>query len=208
MDSFSRRNALIGLLGVGGALGVGRPIFGNTEPSSNADEEYMFARGMTYLNTGSLGPTPRSVLEATLKAWHELESNPVGMTYNDGAVHKLTDLVREKLGKFLGCTADELLITRSTTDAMNAAAFGIDVERGDRVLTTDVEHEGGSVGWKYLKKYRGVEIDVINIPPNDHDVNGIVKRFEKAITKRTKVISVSHARSSCLKAERSLGLTT
>ncbi len=196
MNSFSRRDALIGLLGVGGTLGVGEPLFGNTEPSNYADQEYMFAPGLTYLNTGSLGPTPRSVLEATLKAWHELETNPVGMTYNDGSVHKLTDTVREKLAKFIGSTADELLITRSTTDAMNAAALGIGIGRGDRVLTTDVEHEGGSVGWKYLKKYRGVEIDLINIPPNDHDVNGIVRRLEKAITKQTKVISVSHVVTS------------
>ena len=197
MNSFTRRDALLGMLGLGGALSLNNtPAFGNPESTGYRDQEYGFAPGLIYLNTGSLGPTPRSILEATLRAWHELESNPVAMTYGDGAVHKLTDTVREKLGGFIGCAADEILITRSTTDAMNATGLGIDFERGDRVLTTNVEHEGGSIGWKYLKKYRGVEIDAISIAPNDHDVNGIVTRLEKAITKQTKVISVSHVITS------------
>ena len=35
------------------------------------------------------------------------------------------------------------------------------MQRGDRVLTTDHEHEGGSVCWKYFAKRNGVEIDRI-----------------------------------------------
>ncbi|HKR62016.1 MAG TPA: aminotransferase class V-fold PLP-dependent enzyme, partial [Pyrinomonadaceae bacterium] len=58
------------------------------------------------------------------------------------------------------------------------------------------EHEGGSAGWKYLEKRRGIGIDRVVIAPEDHDVRGIIDRFEKAITKQTKVISVSHVITS------------
>lgn len=158
--------------------------------------EYMFAPGLTYLNTGSLGPTPRSVLDVVIKAWREIEQNPVGTTYGTGPVNKAADGVRERLAALISCTADELLLTRSTTDAMNAAALGIDLNRGDRVLTTDLEHHGGSNGWQFLKRKRGIEIDIVSIAVDDFDVKRIVERFEKAITPATKVISFSHVITS------------
>lgn len=159
-------------------------------------DEYGFARGLTYLNTGSLGPTPRSVLDAVLKAWTQLETNPVVMSYGTGAVHTLADGTRDAVAGLIGCSADEVLLTRSTTNAMNIAGLGIDLSRGDRVLTTDVEHEGGSAVWKHLEKRRGIAIDRVVIAPEDHDVKGIVERFDRAITKQTRVISVSHVVTS------------
>jgi selenocysteine lyase/cysteine desulfurase len=79
---------------------------------------------------------------------------------------------------------------------MTIAGFGVDLSRGDRVLTTDVEHEGGSAVWKHLEKRRGIAIDRVVIAPEDHDVKAIVVRFARAITKQTRVISVSHVITS------------
>jgi selenocysteine lyase/cysteine desulfurase len=116
------------------------------------DSEYLLAAGLTYLNTAALGPSPRSVLTRTLEAWYQLESNPVQMAYGEGAVHVATDGVREQAATFLGCTADELLITRSTTDAMNTLVLGMRLRPGDRVLMTNHEHEGAEHGWTHLTK--------------------------------------------------------
>ena len=184
---------LSGIVGtIGTAAFAGPPIGAPALPEA----EYMFAPGLIYLNTASLGPTPRSVLDATLKAWYELESNPVAMSYGEGAVLKATDIARERLASFIGCSADELLITRSTTDAMNTAALAIGLDRGDRVLTTDTEHHGGSICWTYLKKRVGIEIDVVPVGAAETDADAIVRRFEKAITKQTRVISFSHVISA------------
>jgi len=160
------------------------------------NQEYLFEPGLNYLNTAALGPTPRTVLDRVLKAWYELELNPVMMSYSDGAVHLETDHARERVATLIGCSSDELLITRSATDAMNCVALSLNLERGDRVLTTNVEHEGGSICWTYLKRRRGIDIDVVSIAPGDFDTKAIITRFEKLITKTTKVISVSHVISS------------
>jgi selenocysteine lyase/cysteine desulfurase len=157
--------------------------------------EYMFQPGLIYLNTGSLGPTPRSILDAVLKAWNDLEMNPVTKAYG-GSTSTLADKTRDLVGGLIGCTADEVLLTRSTTNAMNIAGLGIELSRGDRILTTEVEHEGGSAVWQNLEKRRGVGIDRIAIDPEDHDVQRLVERFARAITKQTRVISVSHVITS------------
>jgi selenocysteine lyase/cysteine desulfurase len=164
-------------------------------PSADAEgttSPYGFAPGLIYLNTASLGPAPRSVFEATVAAWREIETNPVRQSYRTGDVAIAAEGARQRAAAFLGCAGDELLITRSTTEAMNSIAQGIVLERGDRVLTTNHEHHGGELCWQYLQRKRGIEIDVARIPLTEHDPAAILNRFEAAITRRTRVISVSH----------------
>jgi len=179
--------------GIAGTLGVACLAQGSTALAER--NEYMLAPELIYLNTGSLGPTPRSVLDEVLKAWADLEMNPVGKVYG-GTVNKLAEKTRDAVASLIGCVPDDVLLTRSTTNAMTIAGLGVELSRGDRVLTTDVEHEGGSAVWKHLEKRRGVGIDRVVIAPEDHDVKAIVERFSRAITKQTKVLSVSHVITS------------
>jgi selenocysteine lyase/cysteine desulfurase len=179
--------------GVAGTLAGACLAPGNTAWAEGG--EYMFAPGLIYLNTGSRGPTPRSIFDEVLKAWTDLEMNPVGKAYG-GTTNTLAEKTREGVAGLIGCSADEVLLTRSTTNAMTIAGLGVDLARGDRVLTTDVEHEGGSAVWKHLEKRRGVVIDRVVIAPENHDVKAIVERFDRAMTKQTRVISVSHVITS------------
>ena len=154
--------------------------------------DFLLEPGLVYLNTGSVGPASRAVLDRTVEAWRELETNPVGMVYGNGASHRATDIVRDQAAALLGCAADELLVTRSTTEAMNSVATGIRWMSGDRVLTTDQEHDGGSLGWRHVARRHGVAIDRIEIATTDHDPGRIVDRLAAGLTPQTRVISVSH----------------
>ena len=161
-------------------------------PGRDTGADYLFAPGLTYLNTGSAGPTPRAVIDRMVRAVVEIEANPVRMTYGAGPIRLQTDQARESAAALLGCNAQDLLITRSTTEAMNSIAQGMRLEPGDRVLTTDQEHHGGSLCWTWLARRRGVVVDVVPIAPGDHDPRTIVDRFARAMTPDTRVISVSH----------------
>lgn len=186
----TRRAALtaLGLTPAASALAAAPPM-----PTA---AEYGFAPGLTYLNTASLGPTPRSIREVMDRAWTELETNPVRMAYGQGRVLAKTDVARAQIADLLGCTADQLLLTRSTTDAMNILAGATRLSEGDRVLTTDQEHEGGTYCWMSLARRRGVAVDVIPITPEDHDAAAIVSRFAAGLRPTTRVISVSHVISA------------
>jgi selenocysteine lyase/cysteine desulfurase len=165
-------------------------------PSGSPGGEYGFEPGLTYLNTASLGPTPRAIRAVMDAAWEELERNPVYEAYNDGPLHLRCDVARGQVAAFLGCTADELLITRSTTDAMNVLASGMQLAAGDRVLTTDQEHEGASFCWTNLARRRGVLVDVVPIAPTDQDPEVLLARLERAMRPDTRVVSVSHVISA------------
>ena len=159
-----------------------------------APDDFLFAPELVYLQTGSLGPTPRPVMERTIAAWKELELNP--SFYGYGAQEHAMDDVRASAARFLGCKTEELVLTRCTTEGMNQLAQGLSFAAGDRVLTTDQEHPGGRHCWDYVARRYGVAIDVVPIPPGENDAPAIGDRFAKAITPRTRVLSFSHVLSS------------
>lgn len=157
-------------------------------------DDFLFSPGLVYLQTGSLGPTPRPVVERAMAAWKELELNPVHYAY--GPHEAAMEETRAKVAALVGCATADLLITRSTTEGMNWVAQGLGLTAGDRVLTTDQEHPGGRACWDYLARKAGVAIDVVPIRPGERDTGAIADRFGKAITPRTRVLSFSHLLTS------------
>ena len=167
---------------------------GHVRGLAAAPNDFLFAPGLIYLQTGSLGPTPRPVMERTIAAWHELERDPTFHGYGKAEVDM--EEVREKAANFVGCTRDELILTNSTTEGMNWVAQGLTLAAGDRVLSTDQEHPGGRACWDYLVRRQGVALDIVTIHPGEHDAQAIVDRFSTQITARTRVLSFSHLLSS------------
>lgn len=197
------RREFLGATGLGAAAigATAGAVVGQPAPLPSRSE-FMLAPGLTHFNTASLGPTARAVFDRTIAAWRQLESSPVSMAYvgagpvNPRKVVNQADEVRGKAGALLGCDADEVLITHGTTDGMNTVAQGVALTTGDRILTTDQEHEGGSYCWDYRARRDGAAIDRVAIPLDEGDLDAIVGRFERAITPATRVISVSHVIST------------
>ncbi|MCW3117436.1 MAG: hypothetical protein JWM28_1518 [Chitinophagaceae bacterium] len=163
------------------------------DQESNSD--YFFAPGLTYLNTGTLGPCRRETIQESKNAWEELESLPVKF-YGKWGAESLAERTRTIAARFLGCNMDEILITTSTTNGMNAIAQGLRLKAGDRILTTDQEHGGGLLCWEYFARYYGVTIDTISIPPGENNAASILNRINEGIRNGTRLISISHIFSS------------
>ena len=171
------------------------PFSATNDATNSTASEYLFAEGITYLNTGTLGPCRRETIEASMKSWEDLESQPVQF-YGLLGAKDLAEKTRETAAKFLGCDLSEIMITNSTTNGMNAVAQGIRLKADDRILATDQEHGGGLHCWEYFQKYHGAVVDKVAIPRGEYNSETIVNLIAKAITKQTKVITVSHVFSS------------
>lgn len=177
------------------AAGVFAPRLVQVDAAADhAPGDFLFEPGLTYLQTGSLGPTPRPVMEKVMAYWRELEGNPTHYGYGK---HELAmEDVRAKAADFIGCTTEELILTGCTTDGMNMVAHGIALERGDHVLTTNQEHPGGRSGWEWLVRTRGIVIEDVPIAPDANDPRPIIDAFAQRITPRTKVVMFSHVLTS------------
>lgn len=197
---YSRRTVF--QVGAASLAGLAGAAAGLPAPALASDSDlfvrssYFLEPGLIYLNTGSLGPTSKAVFNQTMEAWTALEANPVRNSYGDGAVLAEADTVRGRAAALLGCAADDILITRGTSEGMSLMAQSLRLSPGDRVLATDQEHGGGSVGWEHRARRDGVVLDRIVIAPDEHDGDAIVRRFAAALTPATRVISFSHVITS------------
>ena len=135
-----------------------------------------------HFNTASISPSPKVVQDKTIETIRYV--NRYGLE-----AHKRVEPVRLKLGQLLNAPPAQLAITRNTTEGMNIIARSIGLQKGDEVIITNQEHVGGAAPWLTLQNEIGINVIVIDINSNEQNTCTLL---ERAITPRTKVISVSH----------------
>jgi isopenicillin-N epimerase len=149
--------------------------------------------GVTYLNHGSFGPAPRSVL-ARRNEWQErLECEPVDFFIRQLEEH--LDQARERLGAFAGTRGSNLIFVDNATFGMNIVANTVPLTAGDEVLTTD--HEYGAVQrlWRQRCRQSGAALIVRKLPKPLRSADEVVETLMQAATPRTKLLVVSHVTS-------------
>ncbi len=207
-----RRDLLrLALLGPAGALRL--PSFASAVPSLpprlppgfREDEAYWnslrwhfaFPDEEAYCQTATLGASPKAVTEATAAHLRWVEENLPKWDYTPEDASRMGGYGQEKefrdrLGSFLGCEGAEIALTPNATAGMNFVANGIDLEPGDEVVTTNVEHPGGRKGWDLKRARRGIVVHEVEIPVPPNDPDEIVRRYEARTTARTKVWAIPH----------------
>lgn len=165
------------------------------KPSGALDEAYWWkvrgqfnvVDGLTFMNNGTYGPTPRVVLEALGKYERELAEDPTDNYRNEGR-----DDVRKRMAAFVGATADEIALTRSTSEGMNIFIRGLDWKAGDEVVYCTHEHGGGIQPLLQIEARYGVKLVKVDVPSPPESVDQVVKIYERAMTAKTRLIMVSH----------------
>jgi len=167
---------------------------------AEARKQFLFPPSVTYCNTGTLGASPRPVVEA-LQSVAQLEHDLPDYPYYEAVHEPLSGYedpkdIRAQLAGFFGATVDEIAITVNATMGMNFIANGLDLAAGDEVLSTDQEHSGGISAWRLRAKRHGVVVKELPLlPALVNGPDGVIKLFADAITPRTKVIVFSHITS-------------
>lgn len=152
--------------------------------------QLLIPSGKTYLNTGSLGPSPKPVLDAVMEAMWTLEKDPV--SENWGKLGLQMEEVRKKVADFIHADTSEVLLTRNTTEGLSLVCQVLPLKPGDEILTTTLEHGGGEVGLEYLTKAKGAVLRKVELPLPPKNAGEIVSAIERALTPATKVVMLSH----------------
>jgi selenocysteine lyase/cysteine desulfurase len=137
-----------------------------------------------------VGSSPRLVVDAVANYMYEMEGDPLHNEW--GGIGAWMEEVRARAAEFLGAEKEEIILTRNTTEGMNAVATGLRLKAGDEVLTTNHEHGGGMVCWQYLARHVGVKVRYIQMPNPVENKEQILGQVERHITPRTRVCSFSH----------------
>lgn len=168
---------------------------------AEARKHFLIPEGVAYGNTGTLGASPREVVDALTEGTRRLEIELADWPYFQADGEPLTGYqelkpFREAAGTLVNASADEMALTQNATMGMNFLGNGLDLGAGDEVLSTDQEHGGGISIFRLLAKRRGIvlkELDLDAALAGGPD--GVVRMFADAITPRTRAIMFSHITS-------------
>jgi isopenicillin-N epimerase len=160
-------------------------------------DQFYITRGEAFFNTGTIGSTPRPVLERMIEEMRTLQATVCRWDYTAQTPNWITGYdpalpLREKLGRLVNADAAEIALVQNATVGMNCVAHGLDMKAGDEVITTNQEHPGGHCGWRERVKRDGIVWKQVEIPVPANDPDEIVKRFAAQITPRTRVLALPH----------------
>lgn len=162
--------------------------------------QFLIPEGQAYFNTGTLGASPRVVVEAVTDHLRYVEESLALWDYSADQPERLAGYrpekgLRQKLADFVHCDMEEIGLTVNATMAMSLVANGIDLQPGDEVLITDKEHPGGRSGWDVRQKRHGIVVKEVPVATTVTDPGQIVQAFVGAMTPRTRVLAVPHITS-------------
>ena len=158
----------------------------------NVQDQFILDPEQIYMNIGTTGAMPLKVLENYDKYNRVVARHPMGFTDELGWDFGFPKQ-REKLGRQFGCTSDEIIVSRNTTDGLNTILFGLPFEKGDEILLTHHEHVSALAPLNILQDRLGVVLTEVEIPVLDLEDGGqIIEAFKKQISSRTKAILFSH----------------
>lgn len=147
---------------------------------------------LVYLDSAATSQKPVQVLEA-LKSYYEFDNSNVHRgvhTLGNRATEKYEG-AREKVQQFINAKAtEEIIFLRGTTTAINlvAQSYGrANVEEGDEIVITYMEHHSNIIPWQQLAKERGAVLKYIEL---EEDGTISLENVRAAITDRTKIVSM------------------
>lgn len=184
------------------ALPASWAAFTNALHAAGTDESYwqMVQRqfpledDLVYLNAANVCPASRPVMDRHLAFLRDFHANP--SFQNRAKYTAMQESLRAKAGRMLRVSADEIAITRNTSEGSNIVVRGVDLKAGDEVVLTSHNHPSNLDSWKVRARRDGFTVTVLPVPVPAPSAGELFGAIEKAVTPRTKIIAVTHLTST------------
>jgi cysteine desulfurase / selenocysteine lyase len=149
---------------------------------------------LVYLDSAATSQKPRAVLRAEEEYYASINANVHRGVYALSVeATEAYERARARVASFVGATdPNGVVFVRGTTEAINLVATSLgrsQLKKGDRVLTTVMEHHSNIVPWHFLREYAGVDLQFVGIDDEGRlDLDGL----DQLLSRRTKVVTVTH----------------
>ena len=153
---------------------------------------------LVYLDNAATSQKPRSVIARTEQYYATENANVHRGVYelSERATAAYED-AREKARGFLNAASTrEIVFVRGTTEAINlvASSFGRkELQAGDEVLVTAMEHHSNIVPWQLICAERGA---VLRVAPMNKRGELLVEDFARLLSSKTKLVATAHVSNS------------
>ncbi|MCC1491652.1 cysteine desulfurase [Cognatishimia sp. F0-27] len=149
---------------------------------------------LVYLDNGASAQKPQVVIDAVTRGYAEEYANVHrGLHYLSNLATDKYEAVRGIIARFLGAPdPEEIVYTTGTTMGINLVAYGWampNLEPGDEIILSVMEHHANIVPWHFLRERQGVTIKWVDVDSTGAlDPQAVID----AIGPKTKLIAITH----------------
>ena len=153
-------------------------------------KDYLLKKEYVNLENGYYCFIPQPTLNKHVE--HIKRINLEGSFYMRNLRDKDNRATASRLSKLVNCESDELAITRNTTESLDLIISGFPWKKNDEAIFASQDYGSMQEMFKLTAKRKGIINKIISIPNHPKNDQEIVSLYEKQITKKTKLIMVSH----------------
>ena len=155
----------------------------------------VYGKPLVYLDNAATTQKPLQVLDAMREEYLNVNANVHrGVHYLSQQATELHEAARETVRQFINARkTEEVVFTRGTTEAINLVATTFcqsQMQAGDEVLVTDMEHHSNIVPWQLQAAQRGIVVR--HLPITDDGRLVCCDDIAAYLTERTKLVSIAH----------------
>ncbi len=153
-------------------------------------QAFPVSRDYINLENGYSSPQPQATYEAFQRYERDINA---GVSFYMRR-QRAADLaaVKRDLADLAGCPADELVITRNTTESLGTVIHGLDLAPGDEAVMCDQDYGTMLEQFRQQSRRRGLSCVQVSLPLHPRSDEDIVDTYARALTPRTKLLLISH----------------
>ena len=163
------------------------------------DRKIRDGKRLVYLDSGGTSQKPNSVIaaESNFYRLHNAAAHRGAHQLAEEATEAI-ESARATIANFLGGQADEIVFTKSSTEAFNLLAYAIssapkgnkfNLSAGDEIVVSEMEHHANLIPWQQLAGRTGAVLKWFEVTPEGRldlsDINSV-------ITSKTKIVALTH----------------
>ncbi len=152
--------------------------------------EYKLKPDYINLENGYYNILPKEILENYIQ--HIREINYQGSYYMRTVQAENKKSMAAKVAVLAGCSPEELILTRNTTESLDMIIGGIHWNAGDEAVMAEQDYGSMLEMFKLVGKRYGVVSKVLSIPNHPTSDEEIVNLYANAITDKTRLLMICH----------------
>jgi cysteine desulfurase/selenocysteine lyase len=186
-------------------------MLASTTPLDHVSDFPAIPAGWSYLDTAATAQKPQAVIDAIGLGYSDTYATVHRGVYQRSSEMTLAfEAARRRIAGFIGAPSpNEVIFVRGATEGINLVAQswgGANLQPGDRVMLSLLEHHSNIVAWQLIAQAKGAEIDVA---PLTEDGRIDLDAMAQMLTPRHRIVALAHVSNvlgSVLDARRAADL--
>ena len=146
-------------------------------------KHWMLSKDVCFLNHGSFGSTPITVMEEQTRLREMIESDPVRFFERDYIPMMKSSII--KLAEFMNADPEGMTFVKNTTEGVNTVLRSLVLNPGDEIIVTNHSYQACWNAVDFVTERAGAKTVVVDIPFRIKDEEEILESVMGAVSERT-----------------------